>query len=565
MTALSHPRKPTTKPGVTARTYQRLVKSGEKIWEGAVVALDPSVGQWVEASADPTLVAYGVARCGDSFDNVAGTNTGELLVDTGTFLMYASGLADADEGKTVYVVDDQTFSLSSNGGTRPVMGVLVEVKSSTLGYVDIEPPDAYAGAEIGSGSELTPGANLTDAAATIQITAGAWRILPAATLTASRTLTLGTTGAAAGDRVKVERLDLTAYAYSIVNGGVGAGTLLVLPPGRKSFALFYFDGTNWSVEECGVLGAAARLAGTALTDAAATIVVGGGNWYTMPAATLTVARSITLGTTGAISGDEMTITRDDVTGFAMTIVDGGSGTPTLVVLPGGEKGFAVARFDGNNWKLVAVGSLALDTVVGTALTDAAATVQRGGRVTWRTLPAAILTTARILTIGTTGALLGDLFVITRIDVTGFAYTITNGGGGGGNPVVFPGGAQGFCVLYFDGTNWLLQQLGSLGEDWVVGTALADTASTTVQRGGRRTSFLLGGTMSQGETITLGTTGAQKGDVIRVIRTSTSAQTAAIVNGGGGAGTLVTLPNSKVNFAEAQYDGTNWLFQMCGTQ
>ena len=49
------------------------------------------------------------------------------------------------------------------------------------------------------------------------------------------------------------------------------------------------------------------------------------------------------------------------------------------------------------------------------------------------------------------------------------------------------------------------------------------------------------------------------------RTSTSAQTAAIVNGGTGAGTLVTLPASKVNFAVATFDGTNWLFDMCGTQ
>lgn len=99
----------------------------------------------------------------------------------------------------------------------------------------------------------------------------------------------------------------------------------------------------------------------------------------------------------------------------------------------------------------------------------------------------------------------------------------------------------------------------------VGTALTDTATTTVQRAGRYTTFLLAGTMSQGETITLGTTGAVAGDRIRIIRTSTSAQTAAIVNGGAGAGTLVTLPASKVNFCEARFDGTNWLFWACGTQ
>lgn len=101
--------------------------------------------------------------------------------------------------------------------------------------------------------------------------------------------------------------------------------------------------------------------------------------------------------------------------------------------------------------------------------------------------------------------------------------------------------------------------------FTVGTALTDTASTTVQRAATRTSFLLAGTMSQGETITLGTTGAVAGDLIKIIRTSTSAQTAAIVNGGVGAGTLFTMQASKAGFVVAQFDGTNWLFDMGGTE
>lgn len=96
----------------------------------------------------------------------------------------------------------------------------------------------------------------------------------------------------------------------------------------------------------------------------------------------------------------------------------------------------------------------------------------------------------------------------------------------------------------------------------VGTALTDTATTTVQRAGRFTTFLLAGTMSQGETVTLGTTGAVKGDIIKIIRTSTSAQTLAVVNGGAGAGTLCTLVASKIGFAQAWFDGTNWLYDGC---
>lgn len=100
-------------------------------------------------------------------------------------------------------------------------------------------------------------------------------------------------------------------------------------------------------------------------------------------------------------------------------------------------------------------------------------------------------------------------------------------------------------------------------DYTPGTALTDTATTTVQRAAIKTSFLLAGTMSQGETVTLGTTNAVDGDYIKIIRTSTSAQTCTVVNGGAGAGTLHVQLASKVNFTEARFNGTNWLLSACG--
>lgn len=106
------------------------------------------------------------------------------------------------------------------------------------------------------------------------------------------------------------------------------------------------------------------------------------------------------------------------------------------------------------------------------------------------------------------------------------------------------------------------QVGENQNDRAIGTALTDTASTTVQRSGRFTTFLLAGTMSQDESITFGTTGAVKGDIIKLIRTSTSAHTTAIVNGGAGAGTLCTLVASKVGWAQAWFDGANWLYDGC---
>lgn len=91
------------------------------------------------------------------------------------------------------------------------------------------------------------GSDLTDANATIQVGGKEWRVLPAATLSANRTLTLGTTNAAAGDAIDITRLDLTANTYAIVNGGVGAGTLCTLPASQRWWIRVEFDGTNWSL------------------------------------------------------------------------------------------------------------------------------------------------------------------------------------------------------------------------------------------------------------------------------------------------------------------------------
>lgn len=238
MTAMTHSRRPTVKAGTQVRTFQRLVLSGETIYEGAVVAADPATGKWVEASANPTFTVYGIARCADSFDNSAGTNTAEMLVDSGTFLMFSTGLTDADEGKTVYTSDDQTFVVAP-AATKPVMGVLEEVVSATSGYVRIEPPTAHAKALPAKGTDLT------NADATILVTQGKWRTLPAATLNAAHALTLGTTGAVIGDMLHITRLDATANVYTVTNGGVGGGNPAVFPVSKTGSADFYFDGTNW--------------------------------------------------------------------------------------------------------------------------------------------------------------------------------------------------------------------------------------------------------------------------------------------------------------------------------
>lgn len=91
------------------------------------------------------------------------------------------------------------------------------------------------------------GTNLTDASATIYIGGKPLRVLPTATLSANRVLTLGTTNTADGDVIRVVRLDVGAWTYALVNGGAGAGTLLTMPVSKRYWADMYFDGTNWAL------------------------------------------------------------------------------------------------------------------------------------------------------------------------------------------------------------------------------------------------------------------------------------------------------------------------------
>jgi hypothetical protein len=97
------------------------------------------------------------------------------------------------------------------------------------------------------------GADLTDASVSINAGQDDWRVLPAATLTAPRTITLATTNAENGTRLEITRLDVGAPTLQIDNGGAGGGTLITFPGGVRSFAYFYFDGTNWLLRRAGTM------------------------------------------------------------------------------------------------------------------------------------------------------------------------------------------------------------------------------------------------------------------------------------------------------------------------
>ena len=90
-----------------------------------------------------------------------------------------------------------------------------------------------------------------------------------------------------------------------------------------------------------------------LTDADHTLDITQGNWFVVPASTLGAGRTLTLDpTTGSpADGAQITITRLDATANTLTIKDGGSGTPTLIVLPVSKIGSVVCQLAAGHWLL----------------------------------------------------------------------------------------------------------------------------------------------------------------------------------------------------------------------
>jgi hypothetical protein len=93
------------------------------------------------------------------------------------------------------------------------------------------------------------GADLTDANVTLTVGGGSWRVMPAAILSTGRTLTIDDALAQEGDTLTITRLDVTANTLAIVNGGVGAGTLITMPVSVRAYAKLYFNGTDWLLRE----------------------------------------------------------------------------------------------------------------------------------------------------------------------------------------------------------------------------------------------------------------------------------------------------------------------------
>jgi len=94
--------------------------------------------------------------------------------------------------------------------------------------------------------------NLTNADLSRSISDGSRFVLPNATLTAPRTLTLAATGSPIlGETIYVERYDTTANIYTVVDA-VSALTIFTFPVTIRRSASFRWNGTNWTNTESSI-------------------------------------------------------------------------------------------------------------------------------------------------------------------------------------------------------------------------------------------------------------------------------------------------------------------------
>jgi hypothetical protein len=126
------------------------------------------------------------------------------------------------------------------------------------------------------------------------------------------------------------------------------------------------------------------------------------------------------------------------------------------------------------------------------------------------------------------------------------------------------------VLFYSlaANRWRVKNSAGVVRDWqpaivMFGTSLLANADAgaTIADGNLR--FMAPATLTGNHTLTLGTAGAVLGDWVTVTRYDVTAWTYAVVNGGPGAGTMVTLPVSEAWFADFQFNGTDWLLVRAG--
>lgn len=132
MAALTRERKP-DRLGEEIVLYDYQIAANVKVFAGAIAVLDGTTGLAKAASTATGLRTAGIFA--KTYDNTGGAAKAfRVAVHGGCFLMNNSTSGDliteADVGKTVYLVDDQTVAKTDGDGTRSAAGMVQDVTPS---------------------------------------------------------------------------------------------------------------------------------------------------------------------------------------------------------------------------------------------------------------------------------------------------------------------------------------------------------------------------------------------------------------------------------------------------
>lgn len=173
-------------------------------------------------------------------------------IRVGSYRLYAGALIDdAFDSVANIRAAGGVLVPQSNGAVATAAALAQKLRKRGAPLLDMA---EIMEAALSSTHDVFPkGADLGDADVSIKWSDGLRRVIPAATLTASRTVTYSTAAGAdgrlppAGARLTVTRKGVEAFTLLFVNGGVGAGTMATLVASKAGWFTGEFDGTNWEV------------------------------------------------------------------------------------------------------------------------------------------------------------------------------------------------------------------------------------------------------------------------------------------------------------------------------
>jgi hypothetical protein len=224
------------------------VAANQQLYQGQLVAY--LSGGLVPGSTAGAGDAVGVCE----FDALGTATLGQTRVMVWTdrefsFNNGANAFTDATPiGSLAYMEDDHTLGTGGVGGSgEGVGGLFMGMNDDGSIRVYVFPNIAESLQWIYVNGTAIPNA----ATATVQ-SLGRLSRYNIAALSQNIAVTVGTTGAVTGNRVKITRTDTSAFTVAVVNGGPGAGTVATLDVSKMGFCEVYFDGTNWKLDGVGI-------------------------------------------------------------------------------------------------------------------------------------------------------------------------------------------------------------------------------------------------------------------------------------------------------------------------